>query len=316
MSAALILAFRRIPGVERTIAKSAENGVDHIYLAIDGPENILDQNIQQEIINSAQLMCTALRVDLSILRRTKNLGLAVAVLTALEWFFSQEKTGYIFEDDLIISDEFFKFCESGKEALINNEKVLLISGNQFLESPGSYEATACSYPLIWGWFSTSEKWDIIKKLTIETTKKSKLNLSQEVAGFWNVGAWKARTRLNDSWAIPFAQNFHKLGYLSILPPRNLVSNIGIDEFAAHTLSKQTELGRSVSIHSNDMTDFSKFLDPKRIDEIDSYLEKEVYRIKRRNYASNLKLLIYKLFSNYSESELQRGFVEGCQNPYN
>jgi len=141
-------------------------------------------------------------------------------------------------------------------------------------------------------------------------------MSQKVAGFWNIGAWKARTRLIDSWAIPFAQNFHKQGYLSILPPQNLVSNIGIDEFAAHTVSDQTELGRSISIQSKGRVNFSKILYSIQTQKIERYLESDVYRITNRNYASNFRLLFNKLSTIRSEYELQREFEAGRQNPNN
>jgi len=315
MSAALILAFRRKSGVERTIIKSAQNGISHIYLAIDGPVNSADTEVQREIVNAARQICSTFEIELSLLLRKKNLGLAVAVLSALEWFFAKENEGYVFEDDLDISDEFFKFCKIGKSALFQNGRALLISGNQFLETSDRNIASVCSYPLIWGWYSTSNKWRIIKELTLDSSKKTKVRLSPKVVGFWNMGAWKARSRQIDSWAVPFAQNFHKQGYLSILPPRNLVSNIGMDEFAAHTMKNQTELGRKISFRETSV-DFSKLVDPMRLREIDHYLENEVYRIRYRNFASNFKLLILKLFTSHSEFKLRREFEESSQNRNN
>jgi hypothetical protein len=315
MSAALILAFRRKSGVERTIIKSAENGIRRIYLAIDGPANSADTEVQRKIVDAARQICKTFEIELSLLLREKNLGLAVAVLSALEWFFSKENVGYVFEDDLDISDEFFKFCNTGESALFQNERALLISGNQFLETPDRNIASVCSYPLIWGWYSTSYKWRVIKELTLEPSKKAKVRLSPKVVGFWNMGAWKARSRQIDSWAVPFAQNFHMQGYLSILPPRNLVSNIGMDEFAAHTMKNQTELGRKISFQETSL-DYSKLFDPVRSREIDHYLENEVYRIRHRNFASNFKLLILKRFTSHSELKLRREFEESSQNGNN
>ena len=77
-------------------------GCKRLYIAIDfGKDNIVASS--QIEYDSLEIRYENKFERFKIWRRTENLGVAVSVITALDWFFKNEDSGAILEDDLEIS---------------------------------------------------------------------------------------------------------------------------------------------------------------------------------------------------------------------
>jgi hypothetical protein len=126
-------------------------GITRIYLSIDGPKGPEDVQIGFSIEALVQNYCVNHSLELKLLRPKVNLGLSLAVLTALDWFFAQEKSGLVIEDDLYFQSDFVTYCQQALIEFELDKEVWLISGNRF----DNYIVRGASnswstYPMIWG----------------------------------------------------------------------------------------------------------------------------------------------------------------------
>lgn len=288
----LIVGYSRLAGTMRVVEAASRNGCTKIYLNLDGPRDQPVFAIQEQIEAAFRNICEDRNIKYEIRRLPNNLGLKKAVISAIDWFFESESEGFIFEDDLEISDLFFQYTDLVHCKFQTDSKILLISGNQFEKNHGHLSPMLSVYPLIWGWFTNSEKWNYIKRLIAgeKLLQKNKLPLS--VVMFWKIGALESRFGFLNSWAVPFAEGFRSQGYLCIVPSVNLVSNIGTDRFAAHT--NVIELENSYPIDKiGGTTLLSNKINWNYLQQDPTYLEKNVYRIKAKHSLLWIKLpLIY------------------------
>jgi hypothetical protein len=233
----LIVGFRRAENLERllNIVKSA--GASKIYLALDGPrtpEEKYETDLCREIGQHFDLENRGL---LNLKVSGINLGSAVSVLEACDWVFSNENFAIVLEDDCIPTTGFFEYINDAIQHLNRNPRTLLACGTQFapVEVAGQTWSLS-SYPLIWGWATTSAKWDTLRELIfiIEEKTANKINMSMWEHAYWRAGCRRSINGFVDAWDIPMVYGMRIIGANAILPAQNLIRNLGNDEVATHT----------------------------------------------------------------------------------
>ncbi len=242
----LIVTYARPEGLRRIIEVALKAGVTQFYVAIDGPRN-------KEIEASQQVMheyldCYTRNVDLEIntWQRDENLGAASSVLTAINWFLGNEQAGIILEDDLVPSLDFFEFASLALDKYRDNTEVWSIAGSRILESNAASGVSDWStYPMIWGWATWDTKWKTMYPLLVGKTRLPFHSLFTPTANFWAVGAKRAKRGMIDAWDIPLANVQRLSKKYSLIPPTNLVTNIGFDKNATHTRSESFPLNHPV-----------------------------------------------------------------------
>ena len=108
---ALIIAFRRLDGVQRLMKSLQEAGVVRVFLTIDGPRTPEDLELQVTIERWATEFASDFDLELRCLRRDSNLGVGKGIVESIDWFFSQVEFGLVLEDDLEISDDFVNYVD-------------------------------------------------------------------------------------------------------------------------------------------------------------------------------------------------------------
>jgi hypothetical protein len=175
----------------------------------------------------------------------QNLGSFKRIPTGLNWVFSQVEEAIILEDDCLPEKTFFPFCEELLEHYRHDQRVMTISGNnfQFGRQTTSESYYFSRYSHSWGWATWRRAWqyfDMNMTYWPRVKEQQLLNFILEdrrTRQYWEkifqdvfdnqIVAWDYR------WTFAcWLQNA-----LTILPSRNLVSNIGFDEDASHTTSK-------------------------------------------------------------------------------
>lgn len=290
--AVLILGFRRSTETINLASQVIDQGAKKIYLHLDGPKADSDKVAQEFMITQIERQCLINNVEFHFLWQKENLGLMKAVRKALHWFFTLEKEGYVLEDDLVLSDQFFSYCERYKPLFDVNQKLLMISGNQFepnLES-GVYLS---EYPFIWGWFTTAKNWRTCEELISGNYLGIRTRLPLRVKEFWKIGTWKVQQGYLNSWAIPLASGFREFGFYCLVPSTNLVSNIGNDQFATHT--KSINLENSMGIDEKKASEMM-LLPYQQSPSVQSskFVEDHIYRIKFRNNFSGIKRSLLRI----------------------
>ncbi len=289
----LLLAFSRVDGVMRLLDSLNPSQLESIYIAIDGPTSDEIEAIQVQIVSLVDSYCKTNSIRLIVWQRSENLGVAAAIISAIDWFFSNEEFGIILEDDLIVGEDFIEFVVGNKHLLDRDDEILLISGNQFdqyakLESPRNWT----TYPLIWGWATSKKKWKIMKYGILNSKIPVFRKPFNRVENFWRVGSLRVRSRQVDTWDIPLVYFMIQNRKLCLTPDKNLVSNLGADRFASHTALDAFPLNLPIEklyapfeVSKQSMEQIRKY---------NLFLEKQVFQIKKKHAFIYLYFLFVSL----------------------
>jgi hypothetical protein len=220
-----------------------------LYVAADGPRPTVQSDLKRcadarEIIKGVDWNC-----EVKTLFREKNLGCGLGVSTAITWFFEQEPEGIVLEDDCLPSDSFFWFCQELLEKYRDDNRVMHIGGNNFLDdSPGNKDS---SYYFsrnghIWGWATWQRAWQAYDfKISLYEQLKEKGFFDEfflnRLEKFYRMRKFnQVRDGSLDTWDYQWDFARFANSGLSIAPQRNLVKNIGFGADATHTTSANSK----------------------------------------------------------------------------
>lgn len=260
-----------------------EEGVKDIYIALDAPKDpALRQKQDAMLLNILQNLA---EYDFNVWLwiRVENLGPAVSVYTAIDWFFQFEERGIILEDDLNFDSGFLKFADKCLTDLEEEKRVWLVSGNQFFDFPEDNQNPRFShYPLIWGWATWRERWIEIRTSIVHSDKPQSMWLHSPRLKYWRIGRKRAISGKVDAWDIPLVSQMWELDKLCAQPPRNLVSNLGADDHSTHTALSEWPLLQPVE---KVMIPDQKYTleNLTTMTQLDELLSSQLYKIKFRHF---------------------------------
>ncbi len=279
---ALIVAYARIQNVLQLIERLQRLGVNRVYIAVDGPKSQDINLLQESLVKSIGKLNLSPGVEIHLWRRQVNLGVAVSVITAIDWFFHFEKEGIILEDDLMFEDSFIKFCVEGLSLFRNDSRVLFVSGNQFNPNfEKSNSVIASPLPQTWGWATWAQRWEEFRQIYYKHPKSLYHFSLNRHFNFWAIGTERVLSGDIDTWDIPLGYFMKSKKVLAVQPPKNLVMNRGDDYFASHTKSLPL---RSKQLQSLDISKVSFRIDLSTYPllQTSKYLEKYIFGIKLRH----------------------------------
>lgn len=272
----LIITYARPKNCIKLIDSLLNQGCKRLYIAIDfGKDNIIASN---------QIEYDGLRIKyenkferFEIWRRTKNLGVAVSVITALDWFFKNEDSGAILEDDLEISSGFLQFMSNGLEELRSRENIFSISGSNFFSNE-THKNFLTSYFIGWGWGTWKDRWEKVKPVYLQEVNRPSFSLDG-VSNFWNIGAYRCKIGAVDTWDLELTKYIRDNRFLNVIAASNLVSNIGFDSNSTNTREEKFPLKLPLQdLSINHMTFENLAINSS----FDTELEDKVFGIKLRH----------------------------------
>jgi hypothetical protein len=275
----LLIGYSRTKTLIDLVEIALLNHVSAIYVSIDGPKNDTVQKYQDNLIGCLEDFQKSQSVPIHVLQRKRNLGAGAGVVAALDWFFTLEKEGIVLEDDLVVDDSFFEYVREALPIIYSDPKILSVSGTRLLPTTDSH-ATLSSYPLAWGWATTREKWSVIRELIFQKPSSFRKHGSIQEWIFWLTGKRRALRSYIEAWDIPLAEGMSTNGFYTLVPPVNLVSNVGFDEASTHTLTAKWPLGLQRA--QTNSTQLKVDLDPIKIAENDMFMRKRVFNISVLN----------------------------------
>ena len=171
-----------------------------------------------------------------------NLGCALRVSSGLNAVFAEESRAIILEDDCLPDITFFRFCEELLDHHAENRRVAAISGDNFL---GGLTTCGNSYyysrfPHCWGWATWRRAWcDYDHSMTgwpdqIPGSWLASRTSTPAEYRYWRHAFDSTLKGTMDSWANRWTYTCWRRDWMTILPRRNLVSNIGFGNEATHT----------------------------------------------------------------------------------
>jgi hypothetical protein len=239
----LFLVFNRPDTTAQVFERIRQIQPAQLFIAADGPRPGKEGEKQKcEEVRNIILKAIDWPCDVKTLFRDSNLGCGHAVSGAISWFFENVEEGIILEDDTLPDPSFFNFCKVLLEKYRFQEKIKMISGNNFQKGKwwgdGSYYFSAYSH--IWGWASWRRTWqeydftlDGLDEKTHDKDMSFYFN-DKRVKDYWKQTLDKLRNGVFNTWDIQLLFSmWHKRG-LAVLPNTNLVTNIGFGASSTHT----------------------------------------------------------------------------------
>ena len=219
-----------------------------LFVAADGPRVDRDGEAQlceesRRIIDKVDWPC-----EVKTLFREQNLGCREAVGGAISWFFENVEEGIILEDDCLPNESFFTFCAELLERYRHDHRVMCITGDNFQngQKSGSASYYFSIYNHIWGWATWRRAWNhfdhnLSKWETLRRTFFLNKLMPRESVAYWTRVFDSVRNREVNSWAYIWTFSCWARGGLTATPNVNLISNIGFDSRATHTVDHASRL---------------------------------------------------------------------------
>lgn len=293
----LLLIFNRPDLTERVFERIREAAPRRLFIAADGPR--ADRSGEAEVCENCRSVVARIDWDCEVhhLYREANLGCKVAVSSAIDWFFEHVESGIILEDDCLPAPVFFQFCWEMLERFRAENRIMVISGANLLDSSTTTSSYYFSkYPNIWGWATWKRVWrqydgDLKDWVGGDSTIKGIVD-NRRTLGHFTKSLHQVKSGELNTWDIQLAYLLIKSGGVAVIPAVNMIENIGFDSRATHTKS-----GSSPAVKMSLKSD--RIFPLKHPDQIsadhvaDAYMERRFFSdatIFQRAYRRFLRLL--------------------------
>jgi len=240
----LFIIFNRLDITRRAFEVIRKIQPARLYIASDGPqENQINEESQVKAVRAYVMGNIDWECKVETLFREKNLGCGLGPSLAISWLFEHEEEGIILEDDCLADLSFFPFCRDLLEKYRTDRRVMVISGNNFLQRknfrpPESY--FFLKYPNTWGWATWKRAW---KYFDIKMEKWPQARENKTLAKTLDPNEYFLWQRDLDDvflgkitgvWDFQWVFTCWMQETLAISPTVNLVSNIGFGDESTHT----------------------------------------------------------------------------------
>lgn len=236
------IIFNRPDTTERVFSEIAKAKPPKLLVIADGPR--ANRSGEAERCVTARAVIERVDWPCEVLTNFSdvNLGCKRRVSSGIDWVFNNVEEAIILEDDCLPDPGFFRFCQEMLDRYRGDERVAMISGDNFLfgkkNIPESYYFSR--YMHIWGWASWRRAWkDYDVEITAWPAVRSSglienLFRSQGERDYWRQafdGVFDGRI---DTWDYQWVLSCWLQSRLAIMPGVNLISNIGFGPAATHT----------------------------------------------------------------------------------
>jgi len=222
----------------------------HLLIVADGPRggHPLDESRcreVREIVAGVDWPCT---VEHNFAE--KNLGCKERVVSGLNWIFAKVEQAIILEDDCLPHPDFFDFCATLLERYRNDERVMLITGDNFQNGRqrGNASYYFSKFVQIWGWATWRRAWSQNdQNISFWPEWKQSRQWRKHTPDPLERRNWESlfdRVYRNeiDTWDYPWMASVWYKGGLTATPNINLVTNIGNGPEGTHTIATQDQAG--------------------------------------------------------------------------
>ena len=233
----VFIIFNRPEPTKKVFAEIAKAKPAQLFVIADGPrrEHSSDEkNVAKtrEIIKSIDWDC-----ELFTNYSDDNLGCKKRVSSGITWVFEQVREAIILEDDCLPDSSFFRYCQELLEYYREDQRVGIISGDNFLNGDvlNKYSYYFSKYTHIWGWATWSNRWLEHYDVTINNWPQLRNDRflldamkSKEEADYWGRIFERIYNNEIDTWDYQWVLTNFLEKRLNIMPAVNLISNIGFN----------------------------------------------------------------------------------------
>lgn len=255
----LLLVFNRPDLTEKVFNRIAEAKPEKLFLVSDGPRegNADDEKSNAEVKKVLENVTWDCEVHRNY--SDKNLGCGIRVASGISWVFEHVDRAIILEDDCLPDPTFFRFCDELLERYKDDRRIMNISGKnlqyEHVNARDSYFFSR--YPVTWGWATWRRAWNYYDYHLTLWNQLKETDFPLQVTKYENTAEY-LRHHFNNAFRKDSPADIYSSDYIytwdyqwvfacwaqkgfSIVPDRNLVSNVGFGdenhEFAAMPVSR-------------------------------------------------------------------------------
>lgn len=240
--------FNRPKPLKQCFAAVREAKPTKLFLIQDGarannPSDL--DNIQKcrEVVSNIDWECEVKHIYSDI-----NLGCGKRIYSGVKEAFESVDRLIILEDDIVASKDFFKFCAEMLERYKDDKRIIDIAGmnhcGETKRCPYSYfysEIGSC-----WGWATWKRSWDLMQyeldflddtyaiNCFLNSIYKTKSARKQIIKDAKHRKEILNSGKKLSAWTFQFKMAGYLNSTLSIVPQKNLISNIGLTADSSHT----------------------------------------------------------------------------------
>ncbi|MDB5244343.1 MAG: methyltransferase FkbM [Parcubacteria group bacterium] len=235
------IVFKRPEKTARVFEAIRQARPKQLFIIADGPRNV-EEKIKTDAVRA---ITENIDWDCEVKRlyQEKNLGVKYGPPAGISWVFTHVDRCIFLEDDCLPDPTFFPYCTELLERYESDDRVMLISGdnfqqkNKYFNCPESYYFSVS--PNLWGWASWRRAWQKFEEEPMSSWPEFKNSETFKqifpdgaVREWWSILFERNWLKTVNTWEGPWLYVCIKVG-LCINPVTNLVSNIGHDEEGAH-----------------------------------------------------------------------------------
>jgi hypothetical protein len=238
----LLIIYKRPELTRRALALIAAAKPSRIFVAADGPRNASEE----QACRAARDVVAQFPSEIEILTNfsDENLGCGIRVHTAITWAFTMTEDLVILEDDCIPNASFFRFCDALLERYRGDQRVMHISGDNFVGSPasGPYAYYFSKYTHASGWATWRRAWQHFDWAISKWPElKAARLLSASCSDVYERKYWadlfdRLHRGDREVWDLQWNLACWSQNALAVLPSVNLVLNDGWGPDATHSKS--------------------------------------------------------------------------------
>jgi hypothetical protein len=237
------IIFNRPDVTERVFQAIRQAQPQKLLVIADGPR--ADRPGEAEKCAAARAVIDRVDWDCEVLTNYSevNLGCKLRVSSGIDWVFSEVEEAIILEDDCLPAPSFFSFCQVLLEKYRHDERVMMISGNNFQPPDKQIQESYyfSKYIHVWGWATWRRAWQHYdvemsswRALRDERFLDSMCNDPIEKEYWIKIFDDVANGDI-DTWDYQWNYTCWQQSSMNIMPSINLISNIGFRSDATHTM---------------------------------------------------------------------------------
>lgn len=290
-SPVLLVTFNR-PDTTQIVFDSIKKAKPlKLYIFNDGPRNNNEKDLQARI--DILKIIDQVDWDCQVYKNfpETNHGCGLGVSGAISWAFDNEDRLIVLEDDTVPGLPFYYYCDYLLEKYKNDNRICMISGNNFSEdkTKASTSYYFSKYGHIWGWATWKRVWEKfdynMKDWPQFKNTNQLLNVfhdKKEQRYFLNTFDKTFKNKEKTFWGMQWFYCRIKNYGLSILPKSNLVTNIGTR--GVHTSEKS-------ETHFVHVSEDYMICDEPEFIHCDLYYDKHHFR----QIINNQRSLVFRIF---------------------
>lgn len=232
----LIVAYQRPLELQIILDLVDAEKFDRVFIVIDRPKARTKESLERfDCVTQAALNFSSSREYVKVNIRPTNYGIIKNFQDAIEECFQYVDQLCILEDDCIPSTGIRNYLDAVLNIPLDRRiKMISLTRPSTFDETGNFELT--HVPLMWGWVVSQQNWNLISSLMSEKRRSGLFPFPRIIfQSFLYSGDYRARNNQFDALDALIAYVFSSQDFLALVPPRNLVSNVGTGPIATNTM---------------------------------------------------------------------------------